>query len=149
MTFLEDIFSRHAILHKFVTINKSGWRCFGLFMRRNVSISRNRTKIERLLDWKEFPSKSVGRFSFQCLTDNGQSHPCKSSCGRFLAVTSTGPGWFMVCVCACVRACACVCACVYACVRASVRVRACMCACVRVCVRVCVCREPQPTGSGF
>ena len=43
-------------------------RCFGLFMRRNVSISRNRTKIERLLDWKEFPSKSVGRFSFQCLT---------------------------------------------------------------------------------
>ena len=26
------------------------------------------TKIERLLDWKEFPSKSVGRFSFQCLT---------------------------------------------------------------------------------
>ena len=45
-------------------------RCFGLFMRRNVSISRNRTKIERLLDWKEFPSKSVGRFSFQCLTDN-------------------------------------------------------------------------------
>ena len=45
-------------------------RCFGLFMRRNVSISRNRTKIERLLDWKEFPSKSVGRFSFQCLTGN-------------------------------------------------------------------------------
>ena len=43
-------------------------RCFGLFMRRNVSISRNGTKIERLLDWKEFPSKSVGRFSFQCLT---------------------------------------------------------------------------------
>ena len=42
-------------------------RCFGLFMRRNVSISRKRTK-ERLLDWKEFPSKSVGRFSFQCLT---------------------------------------------------------------------------------
>ena len=38
-------------------------------MRRNVSISRNRTKIERLLDWKEFPSKSVGRFSFKCLTD--------------------------------------------------------------------------------
>ena len=37
-------------------------------MRRNVSISRNRTNIERLLDWKEFPSKSVGRFSFQCLT---------------------------------------------------------------------------------
>ena len=26
MTFLEDIFSRHAILHKFVTINKSGWK---------------------------------------------------------------------------------------------------------------------------
>ena len=77
MTFLEDIFSRHAILHKFVTINKFIWmeiqvitnRCFGLFMRRNVSTSRNRTKIERLLDWKEFPSKSVGRFSFQCLTD--------------------------------------------------------------------------------
>ena len=44
-------------------------RCFGLFMRRNVCISRNRTKIERLLDWKEFPSKSVGRFSFQCLPD--------------------------------------------------------------------------------
>ena len=44
-------------------------RCFGLFMRRNVSISRNRTKIERLLDWKEFQSKSVGRFSFQCLTE--------------------------------------------------------------------------------
>ena len=43
-------------------------RCFGLFMNRNVSISRNRTKIERLLDWKEFPSKFVGRFSFQCLT---------------------------------------------------------------------------------
>ena len=43
-------------------------RCFGLFMRRNVSISRNRNKIERLLDWKKFPSKSVGRFSFQCLT---------------------------------------------------------------------------------
>ena len=43
-------------------------RCFRLFMRRNVSISRNRTKIERLLDWKEFPSKSDGRFSFQCLT---------------------------------------------------------------------------------
>ena len=45
-------------------------RCFGLFMRRNVSISRNRTTIERLLDWKDFPSKSVGRFSFQCLTGN-------------------------------------------------------------------------------
>ena len=45
-------------------------RCFGLFMRRNVSISRNRNKIERLLDWKEFPSKSVGRFSFHCLTFN-------------------------------------------------------------------------------
>ena len=44
-------------------------RCFGLFMRRNVSISRNRTKIERPLDWKEFSSKSDGRFSFQCLTD--------------------------------------------------------------------------------
>ena len=39
-------------------------------MGGNVSISRNRTKIERLLDWKEFTSKSVGRFSFQCLTDN-------------------------------------------------------------------------------
>ena len=37
-------------------------------MRRNVTISRNRSKIERLLDWKELPSKSVGRFSFQCLT---------------------------------------------------------------------------------
>ena len=37
-------------------------------MRRNVSISRNRTKIERLLDLKEFPSKYVGRFSFQCMT---------------------------------------------------------------------------------
>ena len=37
-------------------------------MGGNVSISRNRTKIERLLDWKKFPSKSVGRFSFQCLT---------------------------------------------------------------------------------
>ena len=37
-------------------------------MRRNVSISRNRTKNERLLDWKEFPSKSFGRVSFQCLT---------------------------------------------------------------------------------
>ena len=45
-------------------------RYIGLFMRRNVSISKNRTKIERLLDWKEFPSKSVGRFSFQCLTDD-------------------------------------------------------------------------------
>ena len=43
-------------------------RCFGLFIRINVSISKNRTKIERLLDWKDFPSKSVGRFSFQCLT---------------------------------------------------------------------------------
>ena len=42
-------------------------RSFGLLMRRNVSISRNRTKIERLLDWKEFTSKTVGRFSFQCL----------------------------------------------------------------------------------
>ena len=41
-------------------------------MRRNVSISRKRTKIERLLDWKEFPSKSVGRFSFQCQTDNNK-----------------------------------------------------------------------------
>ena len=48
-------------------------RRFGLFMRRNVSISRNRTKIERLLDWKEFPSKSVGRFSFQCLTVQGNT----------------------------------------------------------------------------
>ena len=38
-------------------------------MGGNVSISRNRTKIERLLDWKEFTSKSVGRFSFQCLTE--------------------------------------------------------------------------------
>ena len=47
-------------------------RCFGLFMRRNVSISRNRTKIERLLDWKEIPSKSVGRFSFQCLTGDAR-----------------------------------------------------------------------------
>ena len=58
------------MLHKCVTINKSGWkyRCLGLFMGGNVSISRNRTKIERLLDWKEFTSKSVGRFSFQCLT---------------------------------------------------------------------------------
>ena len=37
-------------------------------MGGNVSISRNRTKIERLVDWKEFTSKSVGRFSFQCLT---------------------------------------------------------------------------------
>ena len=37
-------------------------------MRRNVSISRNITKIERLLDWEEFPSKSIGRCSFQCLT---------------------------------------------------------------------------------
>ena len=37
-------------------------------MRRNVSISINRTKIEKLLDWKGFPSKYVGRFSFQCLT---------------------------------------------------------------------------------
>ena len=36
----------------------------GLFMGGNVSISRNRTKIERLLNWKEFTSKSVGRFSF-------------------------------------------------------------------------------------
>ena len=76
MTFLEDIFSRHAVLHKCVTINKSGWKSrqsqtdAGLFMRRNVSISRNRTKIERLFDWKEFTSKSVGRFSFQCLTVN-------------------------------------------------------------------------------
>ena len=26
MTFLEDIFSRHAVLHKCVTINKSGWK---------------------------------------------------------------------------------------------------------------------------
>ena len=26
MTCLEDIFSRHALLHKFVTINKSGWK---------------------------------------------------------------------------------------------------------------------------
>ena len=26
MTFLGDIFSRHAVLHKFVTINKSGWK---------------------------------------------------------------------------------------------------------------------------
>ena len=37
-------------------------------MGGNVSISRNRTEIEGLLDWKEFPSKSVGRFSFQCVT---------------------------------------------------------------------------------
>ena len=37
-------------------------------MRRNVFISRNRTKNERLISWKEFPSKSVGRVSFQCLT---------------------------------------------------------------------------------
>ena len=71
MTFLEDIFSRHAVLHKCVTINKSGWKsrqsqtdALAYFMRRNASISRNRTKIERLLDWKEFPSKSVGRFFF-------------------------------------------------------------------------------------
>ena len=80
MPFLEDIFSRHAVLHKCVTINKSGWKSrqsqtdayslkIGLFMGGNVSISRNRTKIERLLDWKEFTSKSVGRFSFQCLTE--------------------------------------------------------------------------------
>ena len=26
MPFLEDIFSRHAVLHKCVTINKSGWK---------------------------------------------------------------------------------------------------------------------------
>ena len=26
MTFLEDIFSRHAVLHKSVAINKSGWK---------------------------------------------------------------------------------------------------------------------------
>ena len=26
MTFLEDIFSRHAVLHKCVTIDKSGWK---------------------------------------------------------------------------------------------------------------------------
>ena len=26
ITFLEDIFSRHAVLHKCVTINKSGWK---------------------------------------------------------------------------------------------------------------------------
>ena len=62
-------------------------------MGGNVSISRNRTKVERLLDWKEFTSKivneydqeipqsqtadnpvapwgkTVGRFSFQCLTE--------------------------------------------------------------------------------
>ena len=38
-------------------------------MGGNVSISRNRTKIERLLDWKEFTSKSAGKFSFQCLTE--------------------------------------------------------------------------------
>ena len=37
-------------------------------MGGNISISRDRTKIERL-DWKEFTSKSVGRFSFQCLTE--------------------------------------------------------------------------------
>ena len=48
--------------------------CLGLFMGGNVSISRNRTKIERLLDWKEFTSKSVGRFSFQCLTAGGDSY---------------------------------------------------------------------------
>ena len=35
-------------------------------MGGNVFISRNRTKIE--LDWKEFTSKSVRNFSFQCLT---------------------------------------------------------------------------------
>ena len=56
-------------------------RCFGLFMRRNVSISRNRTKIERLLDWKEFPSKSVGRFSVQCLTGNSYTMGCPPVCG--------------------------------------------------------------------
>ena len=66
MTFLEDIFSRHAVLHKCVTINKSGWK--SRQSQTDDSISRNRTKIERLLDWKEFQSKSVGRFSFQCLT---------------------------------------------------------------------------------
>ena len=27
-------------------------------------------KLRRLLDWKEFTSKSVERFSFQCLTGN-------------------------------------------------------------------------------
>ena len=65
MTFLEDIFSSHAVLHTSVTINKSGWKSRQsqtdalAFMGRNVSISRNRTKIERRLDWKKFPSKSV------------------------------------------------------------------------------------------
>ena len=35
-------------------------RSFGLLIRK-VSISRNRAKIERLYDWKEFTSKTVGR----------------------------------------------------------------------------------------
>ena len=39
-------------------------RSFRLLMRRNVSFSRNRTRIERLLDWKEFTSRTVGSFFF-------------------------------------------------------------------------------------
>ena len=31
-------------------------------MGGNVSISRNRTKVERLLDWKEFTSKIVNEY---------------------------------------------------------------------------------------
>ena len=71
MTFLEDIVSRHAVLHKCVTINKSGWKSRQsqtdalAYLWEEMFLF---LEIERLLDWKAFPSKSVGRFSFQCLT---------------------------------------------------------------------------------
>ena len=53
-------------------------RCSGLLMRRVVAISRNRTKLARLLDLKNFTSKTFGRFTFQCLTDTLGDRSCDS-----------------------------------------------------------------------
>ena len=61
MAFLEDIFSMHAVLHMCVTENKSGQKSRQsqidalVIIENKCSISRNRTEIERLLDWNLHP----------------------------------------------------------------------------------------------
>ena len=61
-------------------------------MRRNVSISRNRTKIERLLDWKEFPSKSVGLFVLFVFVALRPKSTAMVIAGRSVHLTTRFPG---------------------------------------------------------